>query len=46
MDACNDAIAQALDRITDVGIAGAALFVVIAFLALFWADEDPDEERP
>jgi hypothetical protein len=45
MDSCTDVLARAAERIGDVGIAGAALFVVIAFLALFWADED-DEERP
>ena len=46
MDACADWVARAAAAVDDVAVAGVAVFVLIAFLALFWSDEDPDEERP
>jgi hypothetical protein len=50
MDACADWVARAAARIEEVTVAGVALYVVIAFLALFWAPKDrgegEDEDMP
>lgn len=45
-EACEDYIARYAAALDETFVVGAAVLVVIAFLALFWADEDADEERP